>query len=264
MSKNSKIKIITLIVALAFVCALAGMLMKKSSGSAEVASEKTFFTQFVLSGGPIVWFVLLPLSIVMIHLTLSYCFIIRRKKLLPKNFGAGIIKHIRNNGCGNLTENLSQNKDMVSAAVSRAAMYMAGSTEQIHLQLQLQNVVSESLEEQSLRLIRKIEWVGIIGNISPMIGLFGTVFGMIKLFNSIVISGGSPRPEQMADGISVALVTTFWGLLIAIPALGIHSIFKNNIESIVAEAAVETEMIIVEIKKSVDGNSNIGQGKNES
>ena len=97
----------------------------------------------------------------------------------------------------------------------------------------------------------------IIGNVSPMIGLFGTVFGMIKLFNSIVIAGGQPRPEQMADGISIALVTTFWGLLVAIPALTLHCIFKNKIESIATEAVVEAEMIIVEIKKHIDNDTKI-------
>jgi len=85
-----------------------------------------------------------------------------------------------------------------------------------------------------------------------MIGLFGTVYGMIKLFNSIVLAGGQPRPEQMADGVGIALVTTFWGLLIAIPALIVHSILGNRIESIAHEAATQAEMILVEIKNSIE------------
>ena len=80
-----------------------------------------------------------------------------------------------------------------------------------------------------------------------MVGLFGTVFGMIKLFNAIVISGGQPQPAQFAGGISVALVTTFWGLLIAIPALTVHSILRNRIESLTADAAEEVENILFEL-----------------
>ncbi len=238
--------------------------MKNTYGSSGARVERTFLRQFVFSGGPIVWFILLPLSVVTCHLSLGYCVSIRRSRLLPKSFGSFIIKRIRTHGCGDLAEHLSLNRDMVSTAISRAVMYLRGSGEQIHLQLQLQNVVSESLQEQTLKLIRKIEWLNIIGNISPMIGLFGTVFGMIKLFNSIVISGGSPHPAQMADGISVALVTTFWGLLIAIPSLGIHSIFRNNIESLASEAAVEAEMIIVEIKKSIDVGFDAGSVSDEN
>jgi biopolymer transport protein ExbB len=67
---------------------------------------------------------------------------------------------------------------------------------------------------------------------------------MIELFNAIVNAGGQPQPAQLAHGISVALVTTFWGLLIAIPALAVHGVFRNRIETIISDAAVETEIVL--------------------
>ena len=81
-----------------------------------------------------------------------------------------------------------------------------------------------------------------------MVGLFGTVFGMIKLFNAIVVSGGQPQPAQLADGISVALVTTFWGLFIAIPALAAHGIFRNRIESLISDAVTEAASVMPQIR----------------
>ena len=103
----------------------------------------------------------------------------------------------------------------------------------------------ESLQEQAMTLFRRIEWLNIIGNVSPMVGLFGTVLGIIKMFNSLALAGGQPHPSQLAGGISVALVTTFWGLLIAIPALTVHGFFQNRIETLVSEAAVEGETILL-------------------
>jgi biopolymer transport protein ExbB len=91
--------------------------------------------------------------------------------------------------------------------------------------------------------MRKIEWLSLIGSVSPMVGLFGTVFGMIELFNSVVMAGGQPQPAQLAEGISVALVTTFWGLLIAIPALAVHGIFRQKIETLASDAVVQLENI---------------------
>ena len=88
-----------------------------------------------------------------------------------------------------------------------------------------------------------------IGNVSPMVGLFGTVFGMIKLFNAIVITGGQPQPARLAEGISIALVTTFWGLFIAIPALSIYGVFRNRIETLVSDAVVEAENIMPQIRR---------------
>ena len=84
-----------------------------------------------------------------------------------------------------------------------------------------------------------------------MVGLFGTVFGMIKLFNAIVMAGGQPQPAQLAGGISVALVTTFWGLFIAIPALAMHGVLCNRIETLVNDAVVESENIVPEIRRSL-------------
>ena len=91
----------------------------------------------------------------------------------------------------------------------------------------MRSLFVESLQEQAMVLFRRIEWINIIGNVSPMVGLFGTVLGIIKMFNSLALAGGQPHPSQLAGGISVALVTTFWGLLIAIPALTIHGILSK-------------------------------------
>ena len=115
----------------------------------------------------------------------------------------------------------------------------------------MRNLLFESLQEQALRLGRRIEWLNLIGNVSPMVGLFGTVFGMIKLFNAIVIAGGQPQPAQLAEGISVALVTTLWGLFIAIPSLAIHGVFANRIETLLSDAMAEAENILTEMRGSL-------------
>ncbi|GAF69881.1 unnamed protein product, partial [marine sediment metagenome] len=128
----------------------------------------------------------------------------------------------------------------------------------------MRSVIAESLQEQAWALMRRIEWVNLIGNVSPMVGLFGTVFGMIKLFNAIVVAGGQPQPAQLAEGISVALVTTFWGLFIAIPALAVYGVFRNRIETLVSDAVVEAENVMSEIMRSLkpvrSGAVKSGQG----
>ncbi|HLB73943.1 MAG TPA: MotA/TolQ/ExbB proton channel family protein, partial [Sedimentisphaerales bacterium] len=64
--------------------------------------------------------------------------------------------------------------------------------------------------------------------------------------------GGQPQPVQLADGISVALVTTFWGLLIAIPALAVHGVFQNRIEALVNDAVMQAESIMPEIRRALE------------
>ncbi len=113
--------------------------------------------------------------------------------------------------------------------------------------------MEESMDERAARLMRKIEYLNVIGNVSPMIGLFGTVFGMIKLFASIGDIGGNLDAGQIADDISIALVTTFWGLLVAIPALSIFAMFRNRIDVLTAECALVAEGLVSVFKQGAQG-----------
>ena len=89
-----------------------------------------------------------------------------------------------------------------------------------------------------------------MGNIAPMVGLFGTVYGMIVAFQQLVDAGGSPDPVDLAAGISTALVTTFWGLVVAIPALAAYAVVRNKIDAITAEGLVAAEQIIKPFRPS--------------
>jgi biopolymer transport protein ExbB len=103
----------------------------------------------------------------------------------------------------------------------------------------------EAGEEQTSRLYRKTEVLGLIGAIAPMLGLLGTVQGMILAFNTIADKAGMARPEDLAGAIGLALVTTFEGLVVAIPTMVAFSFFRNRIDSIVAEAGNRVERIML-------------------
>ena len=105
--------------------------------------------------------------------------------------------------------------------------------------------VEEAGEDQTGKLYRKTEVLGVIGAIAPMLGLTGTVLGMIRAFDEIAITGGRARPDQLADGLSQALVKTLMGLGVAIPAMIAFSYVRNRIDSIVAEAGKRVEQIMM-------------------
>ncbi len=242
---NKKVLLrISLLVLLAALLGVMVFVIRSTFASRAIPAmgEQTFFEQFVISGGPIVWFILLPMSLVTVYLAVEHCLTIRCKKLLPDGIGNEIIKIIKTSGAQQLKIKLADRNDFVSVEVTKAVT--KGSNDWF----KMRNILAESFQDQALELLRKIEWVNLIGNVSPMVGLFGTVFGMIKLFNAIVVSGGQPQPVHLASGISIALVTTFWGLFIAIPALAIHSIFRNRIETLISQAVIEAENIIPQIR----------------
>ena len=86
--------------------------------------------------------------------------------------------------------------------------------------------------------------MNLIGNIGPMLGLLGTVWGMITVFFEIVAAGGMPDVGMLAEGIGTALVTTLLGLSVAIPALAVYAIMRNRIDGVTAEAMVAAQEMI--------------------
>ena len=87
--------------------------------------------------------------------------------------------------------------------------------------------VEEMGNEQLVTFMKSINYLSIIGGTAPMLGLLGTVSGMIKSF-SIISQGGMGDPSKLAGSIGEALVTTATGLVIAIPAMIAYFVFKNN------------------------------------
>lgn len=247
MNRSLLIKTFALIAGLAGVAAAIYFVTRGLAGRPGAGGElPTFFEQFVIAGGPIVWCVLLPLSLVTVYFAAEYFLTIRRGRLLPEGTVAEITDTIRRFGVARLGARLADRNDLVGVAVAKAADAGRGDW------FGIRNILAESLQDQASALLRRIEWLNLIGNVSPMVGLFGTVYGMIKLFNTIVLAGGEPQTVQLADGISVALVTTFWGLFIAIPALAVHGVFQNRIEALVNDAVMEAESIMPEIRRALE------------
>ena len=96
---------------------------------------------------------------------------------------------------------------------------------------------------ESMRLEHQLSYVGLIGALAPMIGLLGTVWGMVKSFMEIAASTTAPKPAKLAEGISTALITTLIGLVIAIVAVAVFAYFKNRLQSL--NASVEDEAMKV-------------------
>jgi len=108
----------------------------------------------------------------------------------------------------------------------------------------MERAMEEAAEQQATRLLRQVEYLNLIGNVSPMLGLMGTVWGMILAFFTIVQTGGIPNPADLAGEIGLALVTTPLGLGVAIPSLSVYALLRNRIDSLVSEAMVLSQELL--------------------
>ena len=108
----------------------------------------------------------------------------------------------------------------------------------------MMRALEQTADELATARLRRIEMLNVVGQVSPMIGLFGTVYGMILAFGAIVASGGSADPVALAGGIGTALTTTFWGLVVAIPALSGYAVLRNKIDELTVEATIVAEDVL--------------------
>jgi len=101
---------------------------------------------------------------------------------------------------------------------------------------------------EATRLYQNVGYLSLIGNVAPMMGLLGTVTGMMRSFYAVAEYAGNVQPGRLAEGIYEALTTTFMGLLVAIPALILFVFFRNRIVNVLDETAAVAEEIIFPLK----------------
>lgn len=105
----------------------------------------------------------------------------------------------------------------------------------------MEKSIEEMGDEESIKLHQKIGWLSLIANVAPMMGLLGTVMGMVKAFNEIASSQGQANPADLAAGISQALLTTMLGLIVAIPVTASFAFLRNRLIKTVIETGAIVE-----------------------
>lgn len=99
-------------------------------------------------------------------------------------------------------------------------------------------------EEETMKLEHRLSYIALVGTVSPMVGLLGTVDGMVQSFMVIARSEVTPKPSELAMGISTALITTLVGLWLAIPAIAVFGILRNRFQRLSLEVGIVAETLM--------------------
>jgi biopolymer transport protein ExbB len=200
------------------------------------------FSIIQAAGWPI-WFLLLA-SILAVALIIERSATLRRSKIVPAGLLATVVAEYRQSG---VTEEMLKR---LNAHSPLGRVFAAG----LKNVKSPRDVMKESIEEAGRSAAHELERfltsLGTIASISPLMGLFGTVVGMIEIFGSG--SGASHDPQALAHGISVALYNTAFGLIIAIPSMIFHRHFRALVDTFV----VEMEQQAVKLVELVHGERN--------
>jgi len=207
-----------------------------------------YFRVLVWPGGGVIGIILWLLSFVTLGVIVEQLVSIRRQKVIPRGLAGHIRDLLARKRYRDAIELVSSEGDFLSQVLHVALL------ESPHGYAAMQRAMEDACEERTTRLLRRIEWLNLIGNISPMLGLMGTVWGMIKAFFEIVRAGGIPQPSELAGAIGIALVTTLLGLTIAIPALSVYALLRSRIDAYTSEAIVSAQELIGMLRVPQTGN----------
>jgi biopolymer transport protein ExbB len=99
-------------------------------------------------------------------------------------------------------------------------------------------------EDVTMEMEHRTTYLATVGTLGPMIGLVGTVYGMIRSFQAIATAGSAPQAAQLAAGISTALFVTLEGIALSVPAIALYAFFRNRIARMSLEVQREAEGLL--------------------
>lgn len=178
---------------------------------------------------------IIVLSIVALAVIIENMVTLKRDKLAPPEL-IDEVQALFDEGQYQEAMELCENEPCFFTRVAGAGITKIGHSFEV-----IEQSISEMGDEESIRLHQKIGWLSLIANVAPMMGLLGTVGGMIKAFNTIAESGGQANPADLAVGISEALLTTMLGLVVAIPTTASFAFLRNRLVKTVIEVGAIVE-----------------------
>jgi biopolymer transport protein ExbB len=186
--------------------------------------------EMLVAGGPLMIPILLA-SFILVLITFERLISLRRRRVVPSIFVERFLLQIRE-GALDRSEALEKCDDEPSyiAQVFSAALRKWGKPA-----VEVEQAVLDEGERVANVLRKYLRVINGISTVSPLLGLAGTVWGMMHAFNTIATNSAMGRAEMLAGGISVALVTTASGLMVAIPAMVLYMYFVGRVDSLVME-----------------------------
>ena len=196
----------------------------------------------VLDAGGTIGYVIIALSIVMVALVVQHLLMLRRGALMPRGLAEEVHGLLAQGKVAEASETCRHHPSVL------ARMLSAGLAEVRLGYDAVEKAMEDAALEQSARLLRQVEYLNTISTIAPMLGLLGTVWGMILAFLEFETKA-NPQVSELAPGIYRALVTTLFGLMVAVPALAAYAIFRNRIDERIAETALLAEHVFADFKQ---------------
>lgn len=222
--------------------ALCAPLMAQATETSAAEFIKTAnLWQVIKAGGP----AMVPLaflSVITVALIVAFLFSLRRGSMVTKRFMQTSDALIRKRDFLGLLAVSHRHNEAVARVVERIMDFLTKNPKAT--MSEIREIAQTEGVRQASALNQQIAYLADIGTISPMVGLLGTVIGIVRSFGAIAIDAAATRPTMLAQGIGEALIATAAGLLIGIPAMAAYSYFRGRAHALISELeAASTQLL---------------------
>jgi biopolymer transport protein ExbB len=199
----------------------------------------------LLSAGGLVMVPLAILSVITLALILVYLVTLRRGAVAGARFMNTAETLLGKGDLLGLLAISNRHRDIVAVILTRTLEFLARHPEATNEQLR--EIAETEGSREAAVLNQRVAWLADIATIAPMLGLLGTVFGMIRSFSVMANDVAASRPMLLAEGVAEALVATAAGLVIGIPAMAAYAWFRSRVQEMISEMEGTTALLLVKL-----------------
>jgi biopolymer transport protein ExbB len=217
--------------------------------TAPLTTEEPGMTLFdLLTAGGWIMVVLGLLSVLALSLVIYYSFTLTEKRIVPNDIVTQIRHFVREGRFDDVARICRRSKGMFSKII------LSGLSRGANDPASVAPTMEAVGRREAERLMRQVRYLSDIAQIAPMLGLLGTVLGMIEAFNFIAFDISAVKPVALASAVAKALVTTAAGLIVAIPCMGFFFYFRGRLQALIGRV----EEVAVEVADRISTLSNRG------
>ncbi len=214
---------------------LSGELFAQETNSAK---SENLLVKTWNSLGTMYAIIFLIMSIVLVALVVRALLAVQKNNFVPDDLIQGVDASLGEKNAQAAVELVRADESFLGQVVSAGLGKLQGGKDAA---LEAMQIVGES---ETMKAEHLLSYLALIGNIAPMVGLLGTVQGMVTSFAKIASSTATIKPSELAGGIEQALYTTLFGLFLAIPAITIYNILRNRVQRFILSAGTQSEEML--------------------
>jgi len=257
--KNSKLGLCLLLAAFAFVAIPVDVSYAQDDETSEEAAgskeELSMFDNIVQNGGPFIY-VLALLSLCLIGLAVFNAMALRSKNFTPDDLKAVLYDHMANCRVRSAIEVANSSPSFFGRMMAHSLPHVDATKPEDLGAESVEDAIAEFTIDETRAPMTWINYFNVITQAAPMLGLLGTVSGMVKAFDKL---GDGNDASLLAGDISEALFTTMGGLMIAIPGLFCFYFFRNRLQKLIAEAHISGRQMLDASVQAVNADQQLAK-----